>query len=255
MPALEAVTPVVLTLDEAPNIGRCLDRLKWADRVVVLDSGSEDGTEEIVRSYANTDFLVREFDTHARQWNYGLEQVETAWTLALDADYMVPWEVVEELGSISDETSTAGFFAKFDYVVLGSRLSRSLYPPRQVLFRTDRAVFEDDGHAQRVQVDGSTGHLEGRILHDDRKPFGRWLRNQAQYARREAEKLDSTPWRELSLPDHLRRTRVLSPPAVFLYCLFAKGLILKGWPGWCYTLERTVAECSVALALLRRNGN
>lgn len=251
MPTLDRVTPLILTYDEEPNIGRTLERLTWADRVVVVDSGSEDRTEEIVRSYPNTHFLVREFDTHARQWNYGLEQVDTGWTLALDADYLVPPDVVDEIASISEEAATAGFFAEFDYVVLGSQLSHSLYPSRQVLFRTDRAVFEDDGHTQRVQVDGPSGHLEGRILHDDRKPLSRWLRNQAHYAEREAKKLSNTPPSELSLPDRLRRTRVLGPPAALFYCLFVKGLILEGWPGWYYALERTVAEAVISLALLR----
>lgn len=252
VPPLDRVTPVILTYDEEPNIGRTLDRLTWADRIVVVDSGSEDGTQEIVRSRDNTELFEREFDTHTRQWNFGLEQVDTAWMLALDADYRVPPPLVDEIASIPVETPKTGFFAEFDYVVLGSRLSRSLYPPRQVLFRTERAVFEDDGHTQRVRVDGPSGNLDRRILHDDRKPLGRWLRNQASYAQREVEKLSSTPPSDLSLPDRVRRTGVLGPPGILLYCLFARGLILEGWPGWYYALKRTVATSISTLSLLRR---
>lgn len=251
MPSLNRITPLILTYNEEPNVGRTLDCLTWADRVVVVDSGSEDGTREIVRSRDNTDLIVREFDTHTCQWNFGLDQINTAWVLTLDADYQVPPSLVEAITSIPEETDRAGFFVEFDYVVLGSRLSRSLYPARQVLFRTDRAEFEDDGHTQRVRVDGPSGDLDARILHDDRKPLDRWLRNQAHYARREAKKLRDTPWRDLSVPDRIRYTRVLGPPSVLLYCLFAKGLILNGWPGWYYTLERTVAEAILSLALLR----
>lgn len=252
VPSLDRVTPLILTYNEEPNIGRTLERLEWANRVVVIDSGSEDDTKDIVRSRTNTELIVREFDTHGRQWNYGLKQIETGWTLALDADYSVPQRLVDEIASIPDKTPKTGFFAEFDYVLLGSRLTRNLYPPRQVLFRTDQAVFEDDGHTQRVRVDGPSDYLEGRILHDDRKSLQRWLQNQACYACREAEKLASTPSSELSLPDRIRRTRVLGPPAVFIYCLFVKGLIVEGLAGWCYTLERTVAEAILSLALLRR---
>lgn len=252
MPALDRVTPVILTFNEEPNIGRTLGRLTWAGRVVVVDSGSEDRTIELVRSFPNTDLFERKFDSHARQWNHGLEQVRTPWTLALDADYQVTPRVVTEIEAIPDNIRTNGFYADFDYAVLGRRLHRNLYPPRQVLFRTAVAIFEDDGHTQRVRVEGPSGRLAHRILHDDRKPLDRWLRNQAYYARREAEKLKTTRWTELSVPDRLRRTRVLGPPAAFVYCLFVKGLIFEGWPGWYYTLERTVAESLLTLTLLRR---
>lgn len=253
MPALEAVTPVVLTLDEAPNIGRCLDRLTWADRVVVVDSGSEDRTREIVGGFANADLLEREFDTHARQWSFAVGRVETEWALTLDADYLVPPELVREFAAVPDDTDADGFFARFWYAVPGGVLDSNLYPPRQVLLRTRRVNFRQDGHTQRVEVEGESGHLETPILHDDRKPLERRLRDQAEYARREAEKLMCTPWSELSFPDRVRRTRVLGPPAALLYCLLGKGLVLEGWPGWYYTLERTVAEIVLSMALLRRH--
>lgn len=255
MPSLDRVTPVLLTYNEEPNIGRTLDRLRWAERVVVVDSGSEDGTIGLVQSTPNAELFTRKFDTHHRQWNYGLEQVATEWTLALDADYQVPRDLVEELAGIPDNCRESGFFARFRYVVLGRVLNRSLYPPRQVFFRTARGVFEDDGHTQRIRVHGPSGRLQHPIFHDDRKPLDRWLRNQAHYARREAEKLSATPWSELPLHDRLRRTAVLGPPAVLLYCLLVKGLLLEGWPGWYYTLERTVAEMILSLALLRRNSD
>lgn len=255
MPALDSVTPVVLTYNEEPNIGRTLRRLGWADRIVVVDSGSQDDTVELVNSFSNTDLFERDFDTHASQWNFGLAQVDTEWTLALDADYQVPKSLREEIATVPDSTSRNGFFVVFDYVVLGHRLHRSLYPPRQVLFRTSSAKFEDDGHTQRVRVEGSSGKLDGRILHDDRKPVDRWIRNQGRYAQREAERLMSTPRSDLSLWDRLRRTGFLSPPIVAFYCLFGKGLLLEGWPGWYYTLERTVAECVIVLALLRGMGD
>lgn len=251
MPPLDCVTPVILTYNEQANIGRTLECLTWANRVVVVDSGSADGTVNVIASFPNVDLFEREFDSHARQWNYGLAQVDTDWTLALDADYRVPGSVVEEISDLPELTSNNGFFADFDYVALDRRLERTLYPSRQVLFRTSAAVFEDDGHTQRVRVKGSSGHLDGRLIHDDRKPLDRWVRNQVYYARREARKLTSKRWSELSLFDRVRRTRVLGPPSIFVYCLLVKRLILEGWPGVYYTMERTGAEIILSLSLLR----
>ena len=89
---LAQITPVVLTYNEAANIGRVLARLTWADRVVVLDSFSTDETESIASGYPNVTFQQRRFDTHANQWNFGLREtgIGTPWVLALDADYVLP---------------------------------------------------------------------------------------------------------------------------------------------------------------------
>ena len=80
------ITPLVLTLDEAPNLERCLSRLQWAFRVIVLDSGSTDDTVAIARGFPNVDVHVRAFDSHTEQWNAGIDLVQSPWVLSLDAD-------------------------------------------------------------------------------------------------------------------------------------------------------------------------
>ena len=151
---LSAITPFVLTLDEEPNIGRALDGLRWAGRVLVVDSGSADRTVEIASSYPNVEVHSRAFDSPAGQSNYALAGVDTPWAMALDADYVVPPALVEEIAALPAEPAESGFFAPFEYVILGRKLRGSLYPPRQVLFRKELAAFEQDGHTQRVRVLG-----------------------------------------------------------------------------------------------------
>lgn len=255
MPSLRLITPVILTLDEAPNIGRTLQQLQWAQRIVVVDSGSRDGTIDILSSFTNVDVIFRRFDTHRQQWNFALRQARTDWVLALDADYYIPAELVTEIEDIPNDTALNGFFAPFRCVVFGRVLKRGLYPPRQVLFRREQAVFENDGHTQRIVVRGASGHVKHPILHDDRKSLDRWLRNQASYTQLETQKLMATPFANLGWPDRVRRTRLLGPPAVLLYVLFGKGLVLEGWPGWYYALERTAAELLLSLSLIRQNSS
>ena len=244
---LTAITPLILTYNEEANIGRTLDRLTWAERVVVVDSYSKDATIDIATSYDNVDVLQREFDNHTSQWNYGLEQVDTEWVLSLDADYQVPEAFVSEVHRLRPSDDLAGYRATFTYCVFGRPLRATLYPSRIVLFRDERARYVQDGHTQRLSVEGAVGNLDTSLIHDDRKSLSRWFDNQRQYARLEAEKL--TGAENLDFPDRLRKTDVLGPLLVPLYCLFRKGLILDGWPGWYYTLQRTYAE--VLLALVR----
>ena len=247
---LADITPFVLTLDEEPNIGRVLDGLRWARRVLVVDSGSADRTVEIARSHPNVEVRTRPFDSFAGQSGYALGAVETPWAMALDADYVVPPALVAEIAALPAEPIETGFFVPFEYLVLGRKLRGSLYPPRQVLFRRELAAFEQDGHAHRVRVEGPSGSLRTPIRHDDRKGLRRWLRNQAAYAEQEAAKLAASPLRDLDWPDRLRATMVLGPPAITLYCLLGRGLVLDGRAGLYYTAQRAVAEGILSLKLM-----
>ncbi len=246
-----SITPLIITFNEAPNIGRALDRLAWASRIVVVDSGSTDETLEIIASHPNVDVFHRPFDTFACQCNFGIAQVDSEWVLSLDADYILSSELVQELSHLCPEPTVSAMRARFQYCIGGRPLRSTLYPPRAVLYRRDRARYVDDGHGHRVEIDGRIEDLRHVILHDDRKPLDRWLNNQRSYARLEAEKLVAADPGALDWADRLRRRR-LAPIVVPFYCLIAKGLIRDGAAGWRYTLERTYAEVLLALELSER---
>jgi glycosyltransferase involved in cell wall biosynthesis len=246
---LVTITPLVLTWNEEANLERCLERLGWAKRVLVVDSGSSDGTLAICAQFANVEVVHREFDDHTSQWNFGVDLVETEWVFALDADYLVPSEMPKELADL-DEDGVAAWYAKFRYCISGQPLRGSLYPPRAVLFRKSSCRYANDGHTQCLHISGASGFLKTRINHDDRKPLSRWLDSQRKYAALEADKLLAAPPR--SLPDRLRRMIWPAAPAAFLYTLFAKGLILDGWPGLHYALQRAVAEAILSMEMISR---
>ena len=110
-----------------------------------------------------------------------------------------------------------------------------------------------DGHTEKLRIDGPVERITSRLLHDDRKSLERWLQSQSRYQAQEAEKLATRPWSELSWPDRLRRTRVLGPLAVAVHCLFVKGLIFDGTAGFLYTAQRVTADLILSMHLLRRD--
>ena len=250
---LSHVTPLILTLNEEPNIGRVLERLRWATRIVVVDSGSIDGTLDEIGRHPNAEVVHRAFDSHTAQWNFGLDQVATPWALALDADYVLGAGFDADIaGAIAEPRGAVGFSARFRYCVNGRPLRGSLYPPRVVLFRPDRGRYVNDGHTQRLELEGAVRSLATLIDHDDRKPLKRWLENQAGYAELEADKLLASPAGALGWVDRLRRLGWLVPALTPAYCLVAKGLALDGRAGLHYTAQRTYAEVLLALKLLDR---
>lgn len=246
---LREITPLILTYNEEANIDRTLGRLDWAERILVVDSYSTDATLDILEAYPQVDVLQRSFDTFADQCNFGLRHLDTEWVLSLDADYVLSDDFVGELRRLPPAPSANGYTASFVHCVFGEPLRGTLYPPRTVLYRRARASYRQDGHAHRVEIEGTTETLESVIYHDDRKSLERWLNAQRDYTTDELDKYRSSAPSELSWPDRIR-SRALSPPLVFLYCLFVKGLILDGKAGWYYTLRRTYAELLLALALM-----
>lgn len=250
---LEQITPLILTYNEAPNIGRVLERLAWKNRIVVIDSFSDDATLDILANYPQVEVYQRRFDTHSLQWNYGLEQINTKWVLSLDADYILSSELKQEIQLLFEMGKPDlfdGYFAQFRYCVFGKSLRGTLLPPRQVLFCKNKAIYIDDGHTQLLQVNGKSGNLKNYIYHDDRKSLSRWLQSQDRYLLIEAKKLLTTPTKELSFGDRLRKQKVIAPIVILFYCLIFKGGIFDGWAGWYYAWQRTLAEILLAIRLI-----
>jgi glycosyltransferase involved in cell wall biosynthesis len=247
---LHDITPLVLTYNEEANLGRTLAALGWARRIVLLDSGSTDDTLAIARRHAQVEVVTRPFDTHARQWNFGLQHVASGFVLTLDADYVLTPELVAELGTLRADAGPA-WVAHFRYCVDGRPLRGSLLPPRTVLFRPGEGRYVDDGHTQRLVIPVVPVPLRAPILHDDRKPASRWIAAQHRYAMLEADKLRRLRWRELSVQDKARWLG-LGPWLVVPYCLLLKGLVLDGRRGLEYCRQRFVAEWILFRKLLER---
>lgn len=247
---LSTITPLVLAFNEEPNLARTLVRLTWAHEVVVVDSGSMDATQRIARQHANVRLVERAFDNHSAQWNFGVDQIRTEWVLALDADYILEDGFEQELATLRPHGETAAYQVAFRYCIQGHPLQGTLYPPRLVLFRKANCRYGQDGHTQLLRANGSVGTLVTRVRHDDRKPLSHWLWSQDRYAKLEAEKLSGSPSAELGLNDRIRKTILLGPPVVFLYTLFLRGVILDGWVGWYYALQRALAETLLSLRLI-----
>ncbi|MGE0660700.1 MAG: glycosyltransferase family 2 protein [Reyranellaceae bacterium] len=250
---LARITPLILTFNEAENIERTLSGLRWARRIVVVDSGSTDATADIVGRHANAQLFRRPFDSHAAQWNYGLTEtgIDSDWVLAFDADYVADDAFADELEALPAKPEIDGYRAHFIYCVDGRALRGSLYPPVTVLFRRERGMFEQDGHTHRLKLAGDVGDLRQRLRHDDRKSLQHWLASQARYMRLEANKLRVRSWGALDWPDRLRKLRLVAPGAILLYCLFGRGLILDGRAGLYYSLQRMASEIILSLTLLR----
>jgi glycosyltransferase involved in cell wall biosynthesis len=248
---LAQVTPLILTYNEEANIGRTLEGLRWARRIVVVDSGSSDHTLAILAGFPQVEVVTRPFDDFASQANFGLSLISTPWCLSLDADHGITPAFREALARLiaEVESDVAAVRTPFRYLVHGRPLRGALLPPRINLMRPDRGHYVNDGHAHRFEPLGPVRELADPILHDDRKPLDRWLEAQRRYLPKEVQKLRTTPRQQLSRADRLRRRHLIAPFAVLVLCLVWHRGLLDGWRGWYYAFQRVLVELLLSLML------
>lgn len=161
----------VVCLNEAHNIEDCLESVSWADDIVVVDSGSQDGTVELARRH--TDRVVfHEWEGHIQQKNYALDLAKHEWVLCLDADERVSDELGKEIqGELQRVASGAaradGFSVPRRVFYLG-RWHRwgGWYPDRKVrLFRKSAGRWGGVNPHDHVRLDGQVHPLRNDLLH------------------------------------------------------------------------------------------
>ena len=186
------VTAIVLTRDEAANIGACLESIAgWAHAVFVVDSGSADETVDIAARLGAT-VVSHPFETHARQWRWALEAlpIETPWVLALDADQRLTPELRQELAarfSGAGPEGLDGFFLNRRQVFRGRWIRHGGYYPKYLLklFRRDRvSVDEADLVDHHFAVQGRTARCRHDLVEDNRNEaaIAVWTAKHNRYA-------------------------------------------------------------------------
>ncbi len=248
---LVTVTPVILTLDEEPNIGRTLESLRWARRVVLVDSGSTDRTREIASTFPNTAWFARPWSGFGDQWRFGLKEtgIDTEFALALDADMSVEPDFIDEMMEQFDATRYEGGVVSFEYRYEGRALFGSVYPEQLRLVRCSTVRSGERGHAHLLEVPGPVYRFRNRVVHDDRKPLERWVREQLRYAAQEAHRFDSGEARGVKAL--LRRAGVM-PVVMGAYGYLRAGGPFGGAASLRYATERAIFEGLLSVNLLNR---
>lgn len=186
-----SLTVLMLTFNEAHHIGRALDTVAGlANRVVVVDSGSTDGTREIARARGAT-VLEHPWVNYATQFNWGLDQlpIDTEWILRLDADELLTPTLAAEIAARLPAlpSDVAGVYLPRVMSFLGRQIRwGGIFPaPMLRIFRHGRGRVEERWMDEHVKVDGPTVRLHGILLDDNLNNLTWWIAKHNSYASRE----------------------------------------------------------------------
>lgn len=155
-------------MDEQANIGRTLESVRWADEIVLVDSGSKDRTCEIARGYGAR-VIVEPWRGYVAQKQYALDLCTMEWTLLLDADEEISPELADEIrAAIADPNAASGYKLPRKNLFLGRWMKHGgFYPdPKLRLFRRGQGVVA--GHDPHDRCDLKPG-MPGKASQETRQ--------------------------------------------------------------------------------------
>lgn len=229
-PARPKLSGCVISFREADRIADCVRSLDFCDEVLVVDSGSDDGTRELAAELGARVVVNAPFPGHREQKQFAIEQAANDWVFCLDADERVTPELRAELDALRERGLQADAYEmprRNHY--LGRIVRRGLYwPDRKIrLFDRRRARWGGTNPHDRVEPaqDAVVQRLRGPIEHLSYRDFRHHLRT-----------IDSfTAIAAAALARAGRRTNpfdlLVRPPAVFCKSLLLKRGFLDGWRG------------------------
>jgi len=165
---LARLSVITLTYNEESNIADCLESVRWADELIVVDSGSTDRTVEYARR-ATANVLSVTWQGYGATRNVALHHATGEWILWLDADERVTPELAAEIKEtmVKNDAGVAGYSVPRRAYFLGRWIKHcGWYPSRVVrLFRKTRGVFTENRVHEHLIVDGPTVELQKDLLH------------------------------------------------------------------------------------------
>lgn len=176
---------IIITQDEAHNIGPCLESVRFADEVVVLDGGSSDRTREIASEMGAKLHVASDWQGFGVQKNRVLALATQEWVLSLDADERVSPELVASITAVIGGNAARDAYEMSRLTwYCGRFLRHSGTAPDYVLrlFRRGTARFSDHLVHERLLPDGPVGRLEGKLLHYSFMNFSQVLQKVEAYS-------------------------------------------------------------------------
>jgi len=226
---MSKLSVLVITLNEELRLPACLESVRFADEIVVVDSGSADRTLELARGFTGKVFHQDWLGMNGQK-AFALTKTTGDWVLNLDADEAAGPELQAEVKELIRRPGVqeAGFLIPRLTFYQGRWIRHGgWYPDRKLrLFRRASGRFAGEDPHDQVKVDGPVGGLKGEILHYTYEDLAHQVAALSQYAWAAAQAKQKAA-------ERFRLHRLLlHPPGAFLRTYFLKQGFRDGFPGF-----------------------
>ena len=228
----KTLSVAIITKNEEANLPRTLESVRWATEIVVVDSGSTDGTVEIAWNFG-AKLISEEWHGFGKQKNLAIELCTSEWVLSLDADEEVSEALAQELTQLLEETPEVdAYFVPRRNLFLGRWIRHGgYYPdPKIRLFRRGAAWFEERAVHETVQYAGPTRTLHGDLIHRAYPTLESYLEHMNRYSTLGAEQVAAKSKTSLGWPAFLWNV-LLNPGTTFFYNYVLRLGFLDGREG------------------------
>ena len=180
---MTGLSVIIITKNEALNIRECLESVKWAEEIIVVDSGSTDNTVAICREFTPHVF-THDWPGFGIQKNRALAYATKDWVLSLDADERVTPELRAEIETTMREGKAQGYELPRLSSFCGRFMHHSGWYPDYVtrLFLRNQGQFSNDLVHERVIIKGSVGQLKNNLLHESFRDLDQLLAKMNHYS-------------------------------------------------------------------------
>jgi glycosyltransferase involved in cell wall biosynthesis len=186
----QRLSVVILAKNEEGRIGRCLESVRWADELLIVDGMSTDRTAEICESFGARVIRHGFEGSFAQERNLGMAHATGDWVLQIDADDVVTPEFREALGRLlAGPMPHDAYKFRRKSILLGRFMRHGgwhHYLPN--LVRRDRVRYVGDVH-ERPVIDGPIGVLEADIEHHPCEDLAAFIERHNRYTTIQAEEL------------------------------------------------------------------
>jgi len=165
----EKLSVLIITLNEEENLKKLLPELDFADEIIIVDSFSNDQTEEVSRSFEKVKFLQHKFENFSTQRNFAISQAKNDWILFLDADEVLTSQLKQEIvETLKTNTTYSAYFFERIFMFENSVLKYSGNQTDKIfrLFNKNFAKYDENKLVhEKLIVNGKIGFLKNKLIH------------------------------------------------------------------------------------------
>ena len=222
------ISAYVIAYNDEPNIRACLESVRWADELIVVDSHSTDATATISREYTEKVFQ-QEFHGFGRLRNEAVAHATHEWIFSLDTDERATPEIRDEIRRVLEEGPKAdAYFVPRRNFFLGRQIRHCGWYPdyrQPQFFRKSRLRYRDEVVHEGFDADGPIGYLREHVLQYPFRSIDHYLQKTSRYAGLMAERIakEGAAFRGHQLMTH--------PLFTFIKMYLGRLGVLDGMPG------------------------